>query len=291
MKPGVGGGLNTVLYMEDLRCKPLPFNKPFLIEKIPLSYSFHRKFYPFHIPTEWLSLNFLLDKPLKYLDEIISCQMFPFEIFWKSFLIPNWQFSQPFFRQVLQSLPFYIPPAWKRYPFWAEPPRIAITAWRGCPPVWWKRKRGKLYPLFCHHKNVPPPLLSIAFENGTPLPTRALNTSLPPPPPPPHDGRKKITVSRIWEEIIRHLSARIYYYCHLYFTCTTSFPYNCNSRQYFEKAVKQGGGLSILYFFMRVIFYERDSIRGHSRDVNESFQCLVSFNNIRWKSLSVTKQK
>ena len=56
MKPGVeggggGGGLNTVLYMEDLRCKPLPFYIPFLIEKIPLSYSFHRKFYPFHIPT------------------------------------------------------------------------------------------------------------------------------------------------------------------------------------------------------------------------------------------------
>ena len=25
---------------------------PFLIEKIPLSYSFHRKLYPFHIPTE-----------------------------------------------------------------------------------------------------------------------------------------------------------------------------------------------------------------------------------------------
>ena len=53
MKPGVeGGGLNTVLYMEDLRYKPLPFYMPFLIEKIPLLYSFHRKIYPFHITTE-----------------------------------------------------------------------------------------------------------------------------------------------------------------------------------------------------------------------------------------------
>ena len=49
---GGGGELNTVLYMEDLRCKPLPFYIPFLIEKIPVSYSFHRKFYPFHIPME-----------------------------------------------------------------------------------------------------------------------------------------------------------------------------------------------------------------------------------------------
>ena len=31
---------------------------------------------------------------------------------------------------------------------------------------------------------------------------------------------------------------------------------------------------------MRVIFYERDSIRGHSRDVNESFHCLVSLSDV-----------
>ena len=33
--------------------KPLPFeNIPFLTEKVTLSYTFHRKWYPFHIPTE-----------------------------------------------------------------------------------------------------------------------------------------------------------------------------------------------------------------------------------------------
>ena len=49
MKPRVEGGGGGG---KDLGCKPLPFYIPFLIEKIPLSYSFHRKFYPFHIPTE-----------------------------------------------------------------------------------------------------------------------------------------------------------------------------------------------------------------------------------------------
>ena len=63
---GGGGGrgaLNKVLYGL--------FYIPFLIEKvrIPLSYTFHRKRYPFHIPTERLLLNFHLRNPLKYGDE------------------------------------------------------------------------------------------------------------------------------------------------------------------------------------------------------------------------------
>ena len=42
--------------------KPLPFYTPFLVEKVPLSYTLHRKLYPFHIPTERLLLNFSLEK-------------------------------------------------------------------------------------------------------------------------------------------------------------------------------------------------------------------------------------
>ena len=56
------------------RSKPLPFCIPFLIEKVPLSYTFHRKLYPFSIPTERLLLNFSLQKPLKYLGELaVGC--------------------------------------------------------------------------------------------------------------------------------------------------------------------------------------------------------------------------
>ena len=56
-----------------------------------------------------------------------------FEIFWKSILILKWQFSQPFsILYLLKSLPFYIPLAWKRYPFRAEPPHI--VHYRKCPP-------------------------------------------------------------------------------------------------------------------------------------------------------------
>ena len=40
--------------------KPLPFYVPFLREKVPLSYTFRRKFYPFHIPTERDFLTFHL---------------------------------------------------------------------------------------------------------------------------------------------------------------------------------------------------------------------------------------
>ena len=92
------------------RSKPLPFYIPFLIEKVPLSYTFHRKLYPFSIPTERLLLNFSLQKPLKYLAELAVGL---FEIFWKSLLKPKCQFSLPFsILQLVKSLPFYIPPAW-----------------------------------------------------------------------------------------------------------------------------------------------------------------------------------
>ena len=49
------------------RSKPLPFYIPFLIEKVPLLYTFHRKLYPFLIPKERLLLNFSLEKSLKIL--------------------------------------------------------------------------------------------------------------------------------------------------------------------------------------------------------------------------------
>ena len=45
--------------------KPLPFYIPFLAEKMPLSYTFRRKFYPFHIPTKRLLPNFWREKLLK----------------------------------------------------------------------------------------------------------------------------------------------------------------------------------------------------------------------------------
>ena len=94
------------------RMKPLPFNLPFLIRKVPLSYSFHRKLYHFHIPMERLLLNVLLEEPLKYLDEsAIRCVCS---------------------RYFVKSLPFYIPPARKGYPFRSEPPYIVPC--RECLP-------------------------------------------------------------------------------------------------------------------------------------------------------------
>ena len=49
------------------RSKPLPFYIPFLTEKVPLSYTFRRKWHPFHIPTERVLLNFSFEKALKIL--------------------------------------------------------------------------------------------------------------------------------------------------------------------------------------------------------------------------------
>ena len=74
MKPGGGTQKSFIRGGSARRSKPLPFYIPFSIEKIPLSYTFHRKLYPFHIPTEWLLLNFSLYKPLKSLDEsVVRC--------------------------------------------------------------------------------------------------------------------------------------------------------------------------------------------------------------------------
>ena len=63
---GGGGALNKVLCVEapPRGPKPLPFYIPFLIEKVSLSYTFRRKFYPFHIPTERVLLNFSFEKAL-----------------------------------------------------------------------------------------------------------------------------------------------------------------------------------------------------------------------------------
>ena len=110
-----------------------------LIEKVPLSYTFHRKLYPFHTPTERLLLNVSLEKPLKILGWISR-----YVRLFESPLLPQWQFSQPLsMLQLVKSLPFYtttsfdIPPAWKGYPFRAEPPRIVHYRkchYRKCPP-------------------------------------------------------------------------------------------------------------------------------------------------------------
>ena len=71
LNPGGGGGGGTqhrfVRGGSAPSSKSLPFYMPFLTEKVPLSYTFHRKLYPFHIPMERLSLNFSLKKPLKIL--------------------------------------------------------------------------------------------------------------------------------------------------------------------------------------------------------------------------------
>ena len=77
------------------RSKPLPFYILFSIEKLPLSYTFHRKLYPFSIHTERLLLNFSLQKPLKYLDELaIGCVCSRY--FESPFLYLNGSFPSPF---------------------------------------------------------------------------------------------------------------------------------------------------------------------------------------------------
>ena len=44
---------------------------------------------------------------------------------WGGERVAKWQISLPFYTlQLMRSLPFYIPEAWKRYPFRTEPPRI-----------------------------------------------------------------------------------------------------------------------------------------------------------------------
>ena len=60
-----GGALDKVLYRAAPPQGPYPFIYHFLIEKVPLSYAFHTKLYPFHLPTKRLLPNFSLDKPLR----------------------------------------------------------------------------------------------------------------------------------------------------------------------------------------------------------------------------------
>ena len=51
--PGGGGTQQSFIRGGSApRLKPLPFCIPFLVEKVPLSYTLHRKLYLFHIPTE-----------------------------------------------------------------------------------------------------------------------------------------------------------------------------------------------------------------------------------------------
>ena len=67
-KTETGGLLNKVLYGEAPPRGPNPNPYiPFLREKVPLSYTFRRKFSPFHIPTERVLLNSSFDKALKIL--------------------------------------------------------------------------------------------------------------------------------------------------------------------------------------------------------------------------------
>ena len=104
---GGGGGTQQSVIRKGSgpRMKPLSFYLPFLIGKVPLSYTFHRKLYR-------LLLNVLLEEPLKYLDEsAVTCVCS---------------------RYFVKSLPFYIPPAWKGYPFRSKPPHI--VRYRECLP-------------------------------------------------------------------------------------------------------------------------------------------------------------
>ena len=58
------GLLNKVLYGKAPPRGPnlYPFYIPFLIEKVPLSYTFHRKLYPSSMPTERILQTFSLEK-------------------------------------------------------------------------------------------------------------------------------------------------------------------------------------------------------------------------------------
>ena len=65
--PG-GGALNEVIGRPPPPQVPSPYPFiPFLTEKVSLSYTFHSKMYPFHIPMERLLLKFSLEETLKIL--------------------------------------------------------------------------------------------------------------------------------------------------------------------------------------------------------------------------------
>ena len=77
------------------RSKPLPFYISILTEKVPLSDTFHRKLYPFHVPTERLLLNFSYENLLKYLDDsAVRCVCSRY--FESPFKYPNDSFPSPF---------------------------------------------------------------------------------------------------------------------------------------------------------------------------------------------------
>ena len=60
-----GGGATQQSFIREgsaPRSKPLPFYIPFLREKVPLLYTFRRKWHPFHVPTERVLLNFSFEK-------------------------------------------------------------------------------------------------------------------------------------------------------------------------------------------------------------------------------------
>ena len=63
------GGYSTKFYTGRLRpeVQTLTIYIPFLREKVPLSYTFRRKFYPFLIPAMRVLLNFSFEKALKIL--------------------------------------------------------------------------------------------------------------------------------------------------------------------------------------------------------------------------------
>ena len=93
--PGGGGGTQQsfIRVGSATRSKPLLLYIPFLIEKVPLSDIFHRKWYLFHIPTERLLLNFHLRIPLKH----SFPSPFPYFCSWNpySYIPPAWKGSLP----------------------------------------------------------------------------------------------------------------------------------------------------------------------------------------------------
>ena len=129
---GGGGGVhNKCLYGEARPRSPTPY---------PFIHHFSRKRYHFRIPSidKWCPFHIPcleIWTPLNY----CKCT-----VFWIAINYKNRTFSRnvstspfgPFYRtnerfpylfyilQLVKSLPFHIPEAWKRYPFRAEPPRI-----------------------------------------------------------------------------------------------------------------------------------------------------------------------
>ena len=115
-----------------------PFINPFWQKKYPFSISIG-KWYPFHIPSLHLCTAFNCCKctvlsiwihhktTLFYrLFHSHNVPLSPFGTFYK----PKWQISLLFHMlQIVNSLPFHIPGAWKRYPFGRCLPVQAIYGW------------------------------------------------------------------------------------------------------------------------------------------------------------------